>query len=105
MLSPFGAIVARHLAPNNAEFSSNSEVRMPYYVFRITQTTPLLKKLEYQGSHEAYQEARQQVRSLRSHALPSDQALYKLIFAANQLEAEERLHEQREQPILMEWEK
>lgn len=78
---------------------------MPYYVFRITQTTPVLKTLEHQGTHEAYQEARKQVRSLRVAALPSDKASYKLIFAANQLEAEERLHEQREQPVLMEWEK
>lgn len=78
---------------------------MPYYVFRITQTTPILKQLEHQGTYEAYQEARQQVRSLRTEASPSDKAIYKLIFAANQLEAEERLHEQREQPVLMEWEK
>lgn len=78
---------------------------MPYYVFRITQTTPILKHLEHQGSHEAYPAARQQVRDLRAQALPSDKAIYKLIFAANPLDAEERLQEQREQPILMEWEK
>ncbi|WP_298610660.1 hypothetical protein [uncultured Thiothrix sp.] len=78
---------------------------MPYYVFRITQTTPILKTLEHQGTHAAYQAARQQVRSLRAAAAPSDKASYKLIFAANQLEAEERLQEQREQPVLMEWEK
>lgn len=78
---------------------------MPYYVFRITQTTPILKNLEHQGSYEVYQEARNQVRSLRMNAIPSAQSSYKLIFAANQLEAEERLHEQREKPVLMEWEK
>lgn len=78
---------------------------MPYYVFRITQPTPLLKNLEHQGSYEAYSEARNQVRTLRTNAPPSDQATYKLIFAANQLEAEERLHESREKPVLMEWEK
>ncbi|TXH67837.1 MAG: hypothetical protein E6Q83_16240 [Thiothrix sp.] len=78
---------------------------MPYYVFRITQPSPVLKNLEHQGTHEAYQAARQQVRDLRALALPSDKATYKLIFAASQLEAEERLHEHREQPVLMEWEK
>lgn len=78
---------------------------MPYYVFRITQTTPILKNLEHQSTHEVYQEARNQVRTLRMSAMPSDKATYKLIFAANQLEAEEHLHEQREKPILMEWEK
>lgn len=78
---------------------------MPYYVFRITQATSVLKNLDYQGSYEAYSDAREQVRSLRMNAVPSDKSSYKLIFAANQLEAEERLHEQREQPVLMEWEK
>lgn len=78
---------------------------MPYYVFRITQTTPILKTLEHQCTCAAYQEARQQVRELRMRAAPGEQATYKLIFAANQLEAEEHLHEQREKPVLMEWEK
>lgn len=78
---------------------------MPYYVFRITQTTSIVKNLEHQSTHEAYQEARNQVRDLRMNAAPSDTAMYKLIFAANQLEAEERLQEQREKPVLMEWEK
>lgn len=78
---------------------------MPYYVFRITQTTPILKNLEHQSTQEAYQAARNQVRDLRMKAVPGDKATYKLIFAANQLEAEERLQEQREKPVLMEWEK
>ncbi|HMT94049.1 hypothetical protein [uncultured Thiothrix sp.] len=78
---------------------------MPYYVFHITQATAVLKTLEHQGTHEAYQDARNQVRTLRINAAPSDKGSYKLIFAANQLEAEERLQEQREQPVLMEWEK
>ena len=78
---------------------------MPYYVFRITQTTSILKNLEHQSTHEIYQAARNQVRDLRMKAAPSDTATYKLIFAANPLEAEERLQEQREKPVLMEWEK
>lgn len=78
---------------------------MPYFVFSITQPNPLIKNLELKGSFEAYAEARDSARSLRINAQPEDRATYKLIFAANQLEAEERLLEQREKPILMEWEK
>lgn len=78
---------------------------MPYYVFRITQATHLIKNLELQGTHKAYSAARDQARDLRANAAPSEPASYKLIFAATQLEAEERLHEHREKPVLMEWEK
>ena len=78
---------------------------MPYYVFRITQPNPVLKNLEHQGTYESYQAARTQTRTLRMNTAPSDTAAYRLVFAANQLEAEERLLEQREKPILMEWEK
>ena len=78
---------------------------MPYYVFRITQPNPLLKQLELKNHFEAYQEARKLARELRMQAPPGEQAEYRMVFAASQLEAEERLQEQREQPILMEWEK
>ena len=78
---------------------------MQEYVFRITQPNIMVKNLDLQGQFEAYQDARRQVRDLRVQAAPGEQATYKLVFAANQLEAEEHLHEQREKPILMEWEK
>lgn len=78
---------------------------MPYYVFRITQTNPMLKNLDLQGSHEDYKAARAQARDLRAAVEPGDTANYKLVFAASQLEAEERLQEHREKPVLMEWEK
>lgn len=78
---------------------------MPYYVFRITQPTPLLKNLDLQGTFDTYKEAREVARSLRMQQAVGDAATYKLVFAASQLEAEERLLEHREKPILMEWEK
>ncbi|MEB4592956.1 hypothetical protein VSS37_18395 [Candidatus Thiothrix sp. Deng01] len=78
---------------------------MPYYVFRITQPTRLLKNLELQDTCETYKEAREIARNFRMRQEPGDQAEYKLIHAASQLEAEERLQEHREKPILMEWEK
>lgn len=78
---------------------------MPYYVFKITQPTRLVKNLDLQDSFEEYKQARALARELRKNAPPGDQAIYKLVFAANQLEAEENLQEHREKPILMEWEK
>ncbi|WP_020395021.1 hypothetical protein [Thiolinea disciformis] len=78
---------------------------MPYFVFSITQPNPLVKNLELKASFEGYADARHAVRSLRINAQPEDRASYKMVFAANQLEAEERLLEQREKPVLMEWEK
>lgn len=78
---------------------------MPYYVFRITQPTPVIKNLALKDTFETYKEARALARDLRKAATPDDKAEYKLIFAASELEAEEQLQEKREKPILMEWEK
>ncbi len=78
---------------------------MPYYVFNISQPNQMIKHLELHGSFEAYQDAKAKTRELRSAAEPGDRSLYKMVFASSQLEAEERLHETREKPILMEWEK
>ena len=78
---------------------------MPYYVFKITQPTVIIKNLELQDSFEEYKAARALARQLRADAPPGEQATYKLVFAASQLEAEENLQEKREQPILKEWEK
>lgn len=78
---------------------------MPYFVFRITQPTQIIKNLELQDSFEEYKTARALARELRANAQAGEQATYKLVFAATQLEAEESLQEHREKPVLMEWEK
>lgn len=78
---------------------------MPYYVFKITQPTTIVKHLELQDSFDEYKAARALARQLRADAPVGTQAIYKLVFAASQLEAEENLQEKREQPILKEWEK
>ena len=78
---------------------------MPYYVFKITQPTQMIKHLELLDTFENYKEARVRAREGRANARAGEQSTYKLVFAANQLEAEERLQEHREKPILMEWEK
>lgn len=78
---------------------------MPYYVFKITQPTELVKNLDFQQAFENYREARQLARGLRKE-LPLDSGItVKMLFAANQLEAEETLMEKREPSVVMEWEK
>jgi len=78
---------------------------MPYFVFKISQPTQLVKNLDLQDSFDEYKQARALARDLRKNATPGEQATYQLVFAANQLEAEENLQEKREKPVLMEWEK
>jgi hypothetical protein len=78
---------------------------MPYYVFKITQPNPMIKNLDMQQACEVYKDARELARDLRAKQEPGDKAIVKIVFAASLLEAEENLHETREKPILMEWEK
>ena len=78
---------------------------MPYYVFKITNPTPILKNLEYLESFEAYKEARNFTRDQRA-TVPIDGAItFKLVHAVTQLGAEELLMEKRPETVTMEWEK
>jgi len=77
---------------------------MSYYVFRIVQgPTAMFKKLELLKDFAAFKDAQQFAKEVRSQQ--TDNPNIKVIFANNQLEAEEKLQEVREQPILREWEK
>jgi len=78
---------------------------MPYYVFKITQPTEIIKNLDFQGGFEEYREARTCSRDIRKE-LPLDSGItVKMIHAVNQLAAEEILMEKREDKVVMEWEK
>jgi hypothetical protein len=79
---------------------------MPYYVYLIKQgVTNLVKGLEKVAEFENFKEAKTFVKDKRSGQDGEEPVTYKIIFAENVLEAEERLSEQREAPILREWEK
>lgn len=79
---------------------------MPYYVYKMNEgVSSMVKNLEYQDEFEAFKDAKNFARSKRSELSEDDKAIYKVIFAANQLAAEEMLTEKREEPILREWEK
>jgi hypothetical protein len=78
---------------------------MPYYVFKITQPTELIKNLSLQNTFEKYRDARELARAIRKE-LPLDSGItIKMLFAVNQLAAEETLMEKREEKVVLEWEK
>ncbi len=79
---------------------------MPYYVYLIKPgITNLVKDLEKISEYESFKEAKAFVKDKRNSQDEDEAVTYKIIFADNALEAEERLSEQREEPILREWEK
>ncbi|MEN8761133.1 MAG: hypothetical protein ABF290_01780 [Thiogranum sp.] len=79
---------------------------MPYYIYKIVAgPTDLLKTLEKIEQFDSFKEARQRARSLRAAMSADDNYTVKVMFASSELEAEEKLLEKREQPILREWEK
>jgi len=78
---------------------------MPYYVFKVTQPTPIIKNLEFQKEFEEFKDAKKYSRELRAE-LPLNGAIsIKMMHAVNQLQAEEVLQEKREETVTMEWEK
>lgn len=77
-----------------------------YFIYKITQTPGnMVRQLEKIDRLDSYKLAKQQVRTLREQQSSTDLGLYKIIFAENELEAEERLQEKRDAPIIQEWEK
>ena len=78
---------------------------MPYYVFKITQPTPIVKNLDFQKDFESFKEAKAFSRELRGDLPLNGAVSVKMIHAANQLQAEELLMEKREETVVMEWEK
>ena len=58
-----------------------------------------------QTQFEIFNDAKAHARSLRAELGVDSPITVKVIFAATALEAEEKLHESREAPIMREWEK
>lgn len=79
---------------------------MPYYVYRMeTAEFVMLKQLEMIKHFEKFKDAKLFAREQRALQAEGDTAEIKVIFADNQLAAEEMLMEKREKPIVMEHEK
>jgi len=79
---------------------------MPYFLFKITQPDglKLVKQLDLIDTFAVFKEAKAEAKRLRA-AASGDDSVYKVMFADNQLSAEEQLLEKREKPVLMEHER
>lgn len=79
---------------------------MPYYLFKISSRDKidLVKDLELMEVFDAFRDAKTEAKKLRSEQA-EDGFSYKVMFADNQLSAEEQLLEKREKPVLMEHER
>ena len=80
---------------------------MPYFVYRMTsqEGMSLVKNLELIDEFESFKEAKRFAREQRAELSENSSEIIKVMFADNQLSAEEQLLEHREKPILMEHEK
>jgi hypothetical protein len=65
---------------------------MPYYVFRLG----MFKVLEKQGEWPSFKEAKAQVNALRKTLDPRSGDQYKMIFAENEIVAQDTLSAERE---------
>jgi hypothetical protein len=79
---------------------------MPYYLYKIStlEGIDLIKNLELVNQFDLFKEAKTLAKKLRSEQ-DDESSIYKVMFAENQLLAEEQLLEKREKPILMEYER
>lgn len=79
---------------------------MPYYVYKVeTAELVMIKQLDLIKTFEKFKEAKAFARDLRAAQEETDVADVKVMFADNQLAAEEMLMEKRDKPITMEHEK
>ena len=79
---------------------------MPYYLFKICSSDKLdlVKDLELLEVFDAFRDAKTRAKQLRAQQ-SGDGPDFKVMFADNQLSAEEQLLEKRDKPVLMEHER
>jgi len=80
---------------------------MPYFIYRMTtqEGMSLVKNLELITEFESFKQAKQFAREKRTELPEDSNEVIKVMFAENQLIAEELLLEHREKPVMMEHEK
>jgi hypothetical protein len=82
------------------------ESHMPYYIYIVTTIDTTTKKsVERVSEFENFKLAKTEVRRLRAEQPLQDNQSYKIIFAGDTAQAEQRLLEYREEPVAKEWEK
>ena len=80
---------------------------MAYYVFKMSspEGMELVKNLQLMDDFESFRDAKNFAKHARAELDKGDATLIKVMFAENQLLAEEQLLAYREKPIVMEHEK
>ena len=79
---------------------------MPYYIYIVTShDTVTTRSAKLVREYENFKFAKTEVRRLRSEEQLEEKQAYKIIFADDMAQAEQRLTEFREEPIAREWEK
>jgi hypothetical protein len=80
---------------------------MPYYVFKMNspEGMELVKNLELIDEYGSFREAKNFAKTKRAQLDKDDVSIIKVMFAENQLLAEEQLLAYREKPVVMEHEK
>ena len=79
---------------------------MPYFIYKITSgSTGAVKELEFIEKYDEFKQAKKVIREKRTELDLDSRNTLKMVFAEDEFEAEHRLRESREAPILREWEK
>jgi hypothetical protein len=79
---------------------------MPYFVYKIAPgVSKIVKNLEPLDNFEKFKDAKNFAKEKRQQEDADIGNIYKVIFAENSIDAEEKLQEQREETIVREWEK
>lgn len=79
---------------------------MPYFIYKVTSgSTGAIKTLEFIDKYDVFKQAKKFIREQRAEMDQDSRVTVRMIFADDELEAEQRLREPRNAPILREWEK
>ena len=79
---------------------------MPYFIYSIKQgPTAIVKNVELINQFDSFKEAKEFAKQARIDQADGEEAQVKVMFADNELQAEEQIMETREEPIVREWEK
>ena len=79
---------------------------MPYFVYKIAPVvSKIVKNLQPLEEFEKFKDAKLLVKAKRQDETENDGSTYKIIFAEDIIDAEEKLQQQRDEPIKREWEK
>ena len=79
---------------------------MPYFVYKIAPgISKIVKNIQPLAEYEKFKEAKNFAKEKRQQEDAETGSTYKVIFAENTIDAEEKLQEQREESIVREWEK